>query len=58
MEKNTDWLPLASPKRGAWPATQACVLTGNQTNNLLVLRLVPARAGDIYLYHYFEDYCP
>ena len=23
------WVPLARPLLGAWPATQACVLTGN-----------------------------
>ena len=27
------------PYSGTWPATQACALTGNQTINLLVLRL-------------------
>ena len=24
-----DWSPLARPPLGTWPATQACVLTGN-----------------------------
>ena len=33
------WLPLAHPKLGTWPATQAYALTGNQTNDLLVCRL-------------------
>ena len=33
------WLPLPHPLLGAWPATQACALTGNQTCNPLVLRL-------------------
>ena len=28
------------PLLGAWPATQACALTGNQTCNPLVCRLV------------------
>ena len=32
-------LPLACPLLGTWPATQACVLTGNQTSNPLVWRL-------------------
>ena len=34
------WLPLVRPLLGTWPATQACALTGNQTGNSLVLRLV------------------
>ena len=34
-ERNTDWLLLAY-----CPAAQACVLTGNQTSNLLIHRLV------------------
>ena len=34
------WLPLARPLLGTWPATQACVLTGNWTSNPLVCRLV------------------
>ena len=29
-ERNINvWLPLAFPLLGAWPATQACALTGN-----------------------------
>ena len=29
-ERNiTVWLPLTCPLLGTWPATQACVLTGN-----------------------------
>ena len=31
-----NWLPLTCPHLGAWPVTQACVLTGNWTCNLLV----------------------
>ena len=27
-EKNSNKLPLAWPQLGAWPATQACALTG------------------------------
>ena len=34
------WLLLARPLLGTWPAPQACALTGNQTSNPLVLRLV------------------
>ena len=34
------WLPLAFPLPGTWPTTQACVLTGNQTHDPLVCRLV------------------
>ena len=33
-------LPLTCPLLGIWPATQACALTGNQTSDTLVLRLV------------------
>ncbi|KAF6104435.1 hypothetical protein HJG60_011365 [Phyllostomus discolor] len=32
-ERNFDGLPLACPHLGAWPATQACALTGNRTSN-------------------------
>ena len=38
-ERNIDQLPLTCPKLGTWPATQACVLTGNRTGDLLVHRL-------------------
>ena len=31
---------LSAPALGAWPATQACTLTGNQTSNPLLHRLV------------------
>ena len=27
------WLPLTGPLLGTWPASRACVLTGNQTGN-------------------------
>ena len=33
-------LPLVCPPLGTWPATQACALTGNQTGDPLVRRLV------------------
>ena len=33
------WLPLIRPQLKTWPATQACALTGNRTNDLLVHRL-------------------
>ena len=36
----THWLPPACPQLWTWPATQAWALTGNQTGNLSVLRLV------------------
>ena len=32
-------LPLARPLLGSWPATQACVLTGNRTRDPLLCRL-------------------
>ena len=41
MERTVNvWLPLACPLLGTWPATQACALTGNQTGDPLVCRLV------------------
>ena len=30
------WLPLPHPQPGTWPTTQACVLTRNQTSDILV----------------------
>ena len=39
-EKNISvWLPLMRPLLGTLPATQACVLTGNQTSDPLLHRL-------------------
>ena len=35
-ERNSNRLHLAGPQLGTWPATQACVLTGNQTHDLSV----------------------
>ena len=37
-EREIDWLPLACPQLGTWPATQACALTRNQTGDLSVHR--------------------
>ena len=37
---NVDWLPLARPQLGTWLATQASALTGNQTGDPWVHRLV------------------
>ena len=34
-DRYVDQLPLACPPLGTWPTSQACALTGNQTNNLL-----------------------
>ena len=34
------WLSLTRPLLGIWPATQACALTGNPTDDPLVHRLV------------------
>ena len=40
-ETNTNmWVPLKRPLPGTCPATQACALTGNQTSDPLVCRLV------------------
>ena len=38
-ERYIDWLSLAHPQQGTWPATQACALTGNRTRDPLVRRL-------------------
>ena len=35
-ERYIDRLLLVHPQLGTWPATQACVLTGNQTSDLFV----------------------
>ena len=46
-ERYVDQLPLACPQPGTWPTTQACVLAGNRTGELLVCRTElcpPARA--------------
>ena len=41
-ERNINvWLPLVRPLLGTWPETQACVLTGNQTGDLLVHQPAP-----------------
>ena len=32
------WLPLMQPLLGTWSTTQACALTGNQTDDPLVFR--------------------
>ena len=37
-ERNIDQLPLTHPQLWTWPATQACALTGNRTNDPLVCR--------------------
>ena len=39
-ERNIDQLLLTCPQLGTWPAAQACALTGDQTRNLLICRLV------------------
>ena len=40
-ERNINvWLPLECPLLGTWPTTQACALTGNQTSDPLVHRVV------------------
>ena len=41
-ERNIDWLPLACPQQGTWPATQACALTGTRMGDPLVCRLGPS----------------
>ena len=48
------WLPLMHPLLG--PTTQACALTGNQTSNPLVLRLVlnPLGAHQLRLFLLFK----
>ena len=32
------WLPLTHPQLGTWPTIQACALTGNRIDDLLVHR--------------------
>ena len=32
-ERHINWLPLTCPEMEIWPATQACALTGNQTDS-------------------------
>ena len=54
-ERNMSWLPLAWPQQGTWPATPACVLTGNRTTDLWVHRpalnpLSPTSQGRFYLF--------
>ena len=39
-ERYINQLLLARPQLGTWPRTQVCALTGNQTGDLLVHRLV------------------
>ena len=54
-ERNiTVWLPLPCTLLGTWPATQACVLTRNQTSDLLIHRpalnaLSHSQAGEGFL---------
>ena len=57
------WLPLVCPLLGTWPTTQTCALTGNQTSNTLVRRLLlnpeahrPGR--ELFLFYYFSFLLP
>ena len=59
-QRYINWLPLTHPQLGTWPATQACALTGNQTHDLLVGRLVVSPLSHtsqssfyFFLLHYF-----
>ena len=58
-ERNVDWLPLACPKLGTWPATQAGSLMGNRTSDLAVLRPVlnPLSHTSQDLKHIFQRIC-
>ena len=40
-KRNIDWFPLAHTQVGTQPANQACALTGDQTSDLLVCRMMP-----------------
>ena len=53
------WLPLTHPLLGAWPATQACALTGNPTSDPLVCRLAlnPLSRTSQGKYYYFLKMC-
>ena len=54
-KRNIDQVPLACPKLGTWPTTQAYALTGNRTSDPLVRRLAlnplttPARAYYLFI---------
>ena len=55
-ERNINvWLPLACPRLGTWPVTQACALTGSRTGDLLLHRPTPnplshtGQGGAMYL---------
>ena len=39
-EGGKHWLPLPCPRPGIEPATSVCMLTGNQTHNLLICRMM------------------
>lgn len=40
VKKNTNFLPLARPQPGTWPTIYARALTGNQTVNCMVCRML------------------
>ena len=40
-ERNIDWLLLACPQPGTWPASQACALMRNGTSDPLVCGMMP-----------------
>ena len=51
-ERNIDQLTPTQPQLGTWPTTQACALTGNQTSDLSVCRMMPNP-----LSHTSQGYC-
>ena len=54
-------LPLACPLLGTWPETQACALTGNQTGDLLVCKVMPnalSRTSQGWHLHFFAQVFP
>ena len=46
-KRNIDWLPLIPPQVGAWPTTQACALSRNWTQGLLVCGTMPSPLSPI-----------
>ena len=50
-ERNINWLSLTCPQLGTWPATQACALTGNQTDQASAQFTEPHQQGlQVFLY--------
>ena len=60
-ERHTHHVASCTPPTGAWPATQACALTGNLTGDLLVCRpalnpLSHTSQGCLHMFRYLNTY--